>query len=419
MIQTSKLRVEVKHHTGNVIPTYTAIYGFEAYNTNNIAGNSFGEAVPVVEASSSVSQNIVLEDVGILINRKGTNPDTVSDVIVELYETENNMPIGDALSKVKVAKSEINLGSETKVKFDYEGLKPGHQYAIAITQEVIAPDGTYDHYRWPTRQIGVSEKFGKYVGGSWVDESFLGTGWLKLYTSKGLIDYSFQNPSKTGYGVGHSGEQKRWQTFTVPADRVWETIDGSVNEGNGWSTQGSKSTEDWVQLDFDKEELVYQANVFFNENGEDIKLPKSFSFQYWDGSNWKEVAPLYADSSIHKEFNKLIFKPVKTKKIRVVLNHELASKAEMKELEVLQLNPYDIDHLDQLVLYGKDTGEINNDVFVNSLLAKIKAMKTIQNRQGFLGILNALQNEIHAQSGKKISEEYAAVMQANLDYLSK
>ncbi|MEO2074888.1 MAG: right-handed parallel beta-helix repeat-containing protein [Bacillus sp. (in: firmicutes)] len=418
MIQTSKLRVVVTHHVGNVIPTYTAIYGFEAYNTNNVAGNSFGESVPVVAASSSISQNITLEDVGILINRKGTDPDTVSDVVVELYETKDNKPVGDAVSKVKVEKSKINLGIETKVKFDYEGLKPGHQYAIAITQEVIAPDGSYDHYRWPTKQIGVSEKFGKYVDGSWVDESFLGTGWLKLYTSKGLIDYSFENPSKGGYGVGHSGEQKRWQTFSVPADRIWQTIDGSVKEENGWSTLGSKSKEDWVQLDFSKEKLIYDTNLFFNESDSDSKLPENFSFQYWDGEKWRNVETLYADSNIHKGFNQLIFKPVRTNKVRVLLNHDLTTKVELKEFEVLQLNPYDREQLDQLVLFGKDTGEISHEGTIKSLLAKVTKMQKSENRQDYLGALKALKNEINAQFGKKISEKYAAIMQAHLDYLS-
>lgn len=415
-IKTSKLRVVVKHHTGNVIPTYTAIYGFEAFNTENIAGNSYGESLPVVKASSSVSQSVVLEDVGILINEKGTD---LSDLIVELYEAENNRPSGEALSKVKVARADMNFGKETKVKFDYEGIKPGHQYAIAITQEDIAENGLGDHYRWPTRQLGSGEKFGKYVGGNWVDESFLGTGWLKLYTSKGLIDYSFENPGTRGYGVGHKDEEKRWQTFTVPADKVWEAIDGSIKEGNGWTSEGSKNQEDWVQVDFEKEQLVFESNLYLNEDGAEIKLPNAYQIQYWNGTEWNEAEALYTSPAIQKQLNKVIFKPVKTNKIRVAVRHEIDANVEISELEVMKFNPYKLEQLEQLVLHGRDIEHIEGEGIVTSLLAKVNTIQKSEGKEAYQNAIHSLQNEVKAQNGKKISEEYAAVMLAHLEYLSR
>lgn len=415
-INTSKLRVVVKHHTGNIIPTYTAIYGFEVFNTENIAGNSFGESMPVVKASSSVSQKVMLEDVGILINQKGTD---LSDLSVELYETESNRPSGEALSKVKVKRADMNFGKETKVKFDYEGIKPGKQYAIAITQEVIAENGLGDHYRWPTRQLGSGEKFGKYVRGNWVDESFLGTGWLKLYTSKGLIDYSFENPGTGGYGVGHKDEEKRWQTFTVPADKVWEAIDGSIKEGNGWTTKGSKDTEDWVQIDFKEEQFVFESNLYLNEDDVEIKLPTDYQIQYWDGAVWKETEVLYSNAEIQKQLNKVIFKPVKTNKIRVAVSHGVDSIVELNEFEVMKFNPYKHEQLEQLVLHGRDIEAIEGGGIVTSMLAKVKTIQKSVGTPAYQNAIGSFLNEIEAQKGKKISKEYAAVMIAHLDYLRK
>ncbi|MGP4078746.1 right-handed parallel beta-helix repeat-containing protein [Pseudalkalibacillus sp. R45] len=329
-VKTSKLRVVIDHHPGK----YSAVYGFEAYNTHNVAANRFGESLPIVKASSSVSQNIVLNDVGFLLNEKGTD---LSDVLLELYEVRDDKPFGEALQIVEVERDQLQAGSETKAAFDYEGLEPGKQYAIAITQEVIAPNGLGDHYRWPTKAGTYDENFGKYVNGNWIDESGLGRAWLKLYTSQGLIDYSFDNPGTTGWGVGHRDEEKRWQTFTVPSDSVWETIDGSIQESNGWHTANSSSDEDWVEMTFDKKKHVYKANLFLSKDAvNDIVLPESYKLQYWKEGNWKDIRKIIK-TPLREGLNTVVYAPVKTEKIRVLFQHGLNEKIEMKEFEVLKL----------------------------------------------------------------------------------
>nr|WP_231571114.1 discoidin domain-containing protein [Paenibacillus sp. VKM B-2647] len=78
----------------------------------------------------------------------------------------------------------------------------------------------------------------------------------------------------------------------------------------------------------------------------------------------------------------------------------------------------DIQHLDEAVQLAAANGWITNPGIANSLLAKIGS---IQQHDGDanqkLNGLNALDNEVRAQSGKKIEASFANVLLADIDYL--
>ncbi|RDI36661.1 DUF5689 domain-containing protein [Falsibacillus pallidus] len=63
----------------------------------------------------------------------------------------------------------------------------------------------------------------------------------------------------------------------------------------------------------------------------------------------------------------------------------------------------DVAHLDELLQYGFDQGEITNHGILNSLKAKVKSGNT-----------NALAHEVSAQRGKKISAEFADLLLKDL-----
>lgn len=78
----------------------------------------------------------------------------------------------------------------------------------------------------------------------------------------------------------------------------------------------------------------------------------------------------------------------------------------------------DVGHLDDTVRLGSNQGLITNQGIVNSLLAKIDTIKKAQadGKQALNG-LKALENELRAQSGKKIDAAFAKLMQDQIDYL--
>jgi parallel beta-helix repeat protein len=335
-VHTSKLRVVLTPHRTEAVTAAPSIYGFAAFNTENIAGNAFGEEEPTVAAVSSESLSITLEKLEVWVNRKGTE---LTDMIVEIYPTADGLPAGTPLKTVTVPLEEVNFGGVTTVEIGLTNLEPGKTYAVALTQATLAPNGTYDHYRWPTRNIGVDESFGKYVGGRWVDESFLGTGWLKLHTSRGLIDYSFPNPGGTGYGVGHLDEAKRWQTFTLPADRVWHAIDGSIRPDNGWIA-ADRGERPWIEIRWAAAKSFNTALIYFGEDAaRGIAVPVSVQLQAWNGSGWTDVKrigpPIH---SLQAGFNTFRFQQVTTDRFRVLVDPQEGTQAELKELELMHDN---------------------------------------------------------------------------------
>lgn len=78
----------------------------------------------------------------------------------------------------------------------------------------------------------------------------------------------------------------------------------------------------------------------------------------------------------------------------------------------------DIAHLDSLIKSGSDYGFITASELVNSLLAKVKQVQTAGTDAKKVGnALNALSNEVSAQSGKGLKAGYAALVQSILKYL--
>ncbi|RUS47046.1 endo-1,4-beta-xylanase [Cohnella sp. AR92] len=78
----------------------------------------------------------------------------------------------------------------------------------------------------------------------------------------------------------------------------------------------------------------------------------------------------------------------------------------------------DVAHLDSLFQSGSDNGFITKPGTLNSLLAKVKQVQAAGNNAKNLGnALNALSNEVSAQTGKAIEAGYAALVQKILQSL--
>ncbi|WP_052947829.1 5'-nucleotidase C-terminal domain-containing protein [Aneurinibacillus tyrosinisolvens] len=80
----------------------------------------------------------------------------------------------------------------------------------------------------------------------------------------------------------------------------------------------------------------------------------------------------------------------------------------------------DVAHLDELVAYGVESNFITNHGIANSLLAKVKsAQKDEGDAKKVLNSLNALRNEIKAQTGKKITASFAGKLLEDISFVEK
>jgi len=109
------------------------------------------------------------------------------DVIAEVYETDGNLPVGEALAQARLSKDNVITGDVNEILLECSGLKVGKEYAIALDQD---PRQNNACYEWNNGINLDSElQFGKYTG-IWVDESSLGDGWLKIFPGQMSVSYA-------------------------------------------------------------------------------------------------------------------------------------------------------------------------------------------------------------------------------------
>ena len=235
---------------------FTVDYSFSSPTNGYGVGSDgvYGEIYRYQTFTAPVSGT--LKNVTLMINKKysKTGPH-VSDLIVEIYETEeiggSVVPTGQYLKQVKipkenlkyntpaddVEKATLNILEELVVEVNVEGIVKGRRYAVAATQEATVPwDAPGGNYLWPVGnvQAAAGEHFGKKGPDGWADESFLGTGWLKVNIEPKyeVVDYSFSSPTG-GLGVGSNGvygEIYRYQTFTAPVSGTLKNVSLMINK---------------------------------------------------------------------------------------------------------------------------------------------------------------------------------------------
>ncbi len=291
MVRTDGIRVVLKNADGMA----SALYGFQAINSNNYAAEKKADGSPAVDVKTSINSDITVNavDMYLCVAKEDTFPEHYSDFLVFIYETsaDGRTPVGDPIGKGVLPVEEIEEGGLNKpynIKMtNMEGgdlvLKAGSTYVLGATQDIrLYPNN--ECYRWPTSQHpdGVDQFYGKYEPQS--DGTFanagtenLGTGWMRVYTDrdadgKPLIDYSYELSGSSGYGVGcESGEVGRYQTFTFPTDPNGYTIDGKVESEEGWATRGGGET-DYLTYTFEDSKEIGNALVFLDGVPEKVTI---------------------------------------------------------------------------------------------------------------------------------------------------
>jgi len=334
LVKTTKLRVV------SVVPAGKAfsIYALRAFNTANLIGNAEGNTYPGRKASSSGSASPNLVSVTICASEKGETPTRnlpLNDLVVALYDVEGNHTVGAPLVKKIVPKGNVNLGGLTTIELPYSGLVPGKRYAIVLSQVETSGNGDQrNHYLWPTTNIpGITEYYGKMTNMDTGDSyhEALGTGWLIVTTDKGVIDLSPGAPKSGGFGVGHKDEVGRYQTFTVPMDDVYDTVDGSIDGGKGWSSEEFEGNVHWLEYETEKPKAVDTAVVYFDDAP--AALPEKLTFEAFVEGEWVEVAEL-AGNEIEL-ITEIFFDKVTTSKVRFTFEQADGTYFTVREAELL------------------------------------------------------------------------------------
>lgn len=149
-----------------------------------------------------------------------------SDITVELFKTASHLPTGSPVASAVISASKITTDwREINAPLHCAGLIAEKEYAIVVGQRTPASAV----YEWATTSSHDSSRFGKWTGSTWVDESSLGDGWMKIWqmptAAKGIL-LAFVPDTVRGFGFGNSADEiKRYQTFSLSGTRTVSGID--------------------------------------------------------------------------------------------------------------------------------------------------------------------------------------------------
>jgi hypothetical protein len=144
--------------------------------------------------------------------------------------------------------------------------------------------------------------------------------------------------------VSGRGFPKATASWTSRFDKVEMANDGRISfrgsPHNRWTAYESPNASDWLQIDFGAdqgtEKTVGRVDLHLYDDRGGVQAAEKYAVEYWDGKAWSEVAD--ARPSPEKPaggvVNTVVFKSVRTSKLRVVFTHRGKSRSGLTEIEI-------------------------------------------------------------------------------------
>jgi hypothetical protein len=131
-------------------------------------------------------------------------------------------------------------------------------------------------------------------------------------------------------------------SYTSPYDNVNRANDGLVNYGfaakQRWTTYQSPNATDWVQIEFEKETKFGRVDlgIYSEGAGGGVPTPKSFSVEYWNGSEWAEVPKQEKrpEMPTANQWNEIHFPKITAAKVRVIFTPERGKGSGITEIAI-------------------------------------------------------------------------------------
>lgn len=130
-------------------------------------------------------------------------------------------------------------------------------------------------------------------------------------------------------------------SYTAPDNRIEQLHDLQIAfshySRNRWSALGTPNASDWVEVAFDAPKRVSRIELYLWGDGEEVRAPRSYAVQYWDGSAYRDatVRSRLPAMPLASARNVVTIDPVTTSRVRLVLVHDLPAVTAITELVVL------------------------------------------------------------------------------------
>ncbi|WP_144549562.1 glycoside hydrolase [Bacillus sp. X1(2014)] len=123
-------------------------------------------------------------------------------------------------------------------------------------------------------------------------------------------------------------------SFTGQYDKTTNVNNGEISSERwtNWDPNSWRS-EDWVAIDFGREDTISKIDFHFYDDGGGTRPPESLNLEYWNGTDWKGIEGTQVDVNATKDLT-VKFDPVTTSKIRVVMTAMPKTCIAISEIEV-------------------------------------------------------------------------------------
>ena len=148
---------------------------------------------------------------------------------------------------------------------------------------------------------------------------------------KGNIAY---NPNKDGFPKSAASFTDRF------GGQPKQAIDGKTNflptPMNRWTCYESKSESDWLEVEFEQPTEFRRLELAIYDDRGGVQPPKTYEIQYWDEKAWQPVANATRrpEKPLGSQWNSVSFKPVTSRKVRIVFVHQGAARSGVTEVMV-------------------------------------------------------------------------------------
>ena len=111
---------------------------------------------------------------------------------------------------------------------------------------------------------------------------------------------------------------------------------GVTPEPAGASGRPSCSQDEWVEMEFAKPATISDTEIYwFDDTGRGgVRVPASWRLLYRDGEEWKPVEGVSTYGVARDAWNKVTFKPVTTRALRIELTMQPGVSAGIQEWRV-------------------------------------------------------------------------------------
>jgi hypothetical protein len=142
------------------------------------------------------------------------------------------------------------------------------------------------------------------------------------------------------FNAGTSGYPRASASFTAARERVEHLNDLQVAftkySRNRWTAAGSPNASDWVEIDMGSPREVRSVELFIFGDDGSLKAPRDYTVQTWDGTQWHDARVLSRTPAmpLASARNVVAIEPLRTARVRVVLQHDLPGFSAITELVI-------------------------------------------------------------------------------------